>query len=395
MFKPVEEVKITSPIYLEANFTPDERFLEQAISDLVNASVPSLTIEGPALDNCNKTVGGQLSIDIERLLNYDLSDTEVNAHPAIHQLSNGRKVFADGSLVIKTSHSAGQSYAAFLNSGITFIHDGTCNDGVGKGASGGRIVVTSPGGGATDVAGNVLIGNFALFGATGGELFVEGQAGDRFGVRNSGAVAVVEGVGDFCCEYMTNGSIVNLGAFGKGFGNGMSGGSAYQYDQTGAILTKCSKDSVKAICLAEASELTAGHEVALRYHLEQHLLATKSTKTQLLLDDWENSRAHFYVLIPLSLFSYQCSEQIFAHSARKNMLEELSQYYAKQLTLSIKSAYHQIDQQQYLFNGKLPDYGELDSTLICQYINATGTIRRAFEAAQKSDAVKKGNPLIE
>ncbi|RBW46136.1 glutamate synthase large subunit [Psychromonas sp. B3M02] len=393
MFKPVEEVKITSPIYLEANFTPDDRFLEQAISDLVNASVPSLTIEGPALDNCNKTVGGQLSIDIERLLNYDLSDTEVNAHPAIHQLSNGRKVFADGSLVIKTSHSAGQSYAAFLNSGITFIHDGTCNDGVGKGASGGRIVVTSPGGGATDVAGNVLIGNFALFGATGGELFVEGQAGDRFGVRNSGAVAVVEGVGDFCCEYMTNGSIVNLGAFGKGFGNGMSGGSAYQYDQTGAILSKCSKDSVKAICLAEASELTAGHEVALRYHLEQHLLATKSTKTQLLLDDWENSRAHFYVLIPLSLFSYQCSEQIFAHSARKNMLEELSQYYAKQLTLSIKSAYHQIDQQQYLFNGKLPDYGELDSTLICQYINATGTIRRAFEAAQKSDAVKKGESV--
>ncbi|MEL0628279.1 glutamate synthase-related protein [Psychromonas aquatilis] len=393
MFKPVEEVKVTSPIYLEANFTPDDRFLEQAINDLINASAPSLTIDGPALDNCNKTVGGQLSIDIERLLNYDLSGEQIKAHPAIQQLSNGRKVLAAGSLVIKTSHSAGQSYAAFLNSGMTFIHDGTCNDGVGKGASGGRIVVTSPGGGASDVAGNVLIGNFALFGATGGELFVEGQAGDRFGVRNSGAVAVVEGVGDFCCEYMTNGAIVNLGAFGKGFGNGMSGGCAYQYDITASILTKCSKDSVKTICLAEESELTTGHEMALRYHLKQHLLATKSLKTQMLLDNWKETRQHFYVLIPLSLFSYQCSEQILAHSARKNMLEELSQYHAKQLMLTIKSAYQQVDQQHYLFNGKLPDYGELDSTLICQYINATGTIRRAFEAAQKSDAVSKGESV--
>jgi len=390
MFQEIQEVKVDSPVYLEANFTPDDTFLKQVMNEFINNSAPQLNINGPVLDNCNKTVGGQLSIDIERLLNYKLHDKEIAKHPAIRVLANGRKVLADGSLNIKTSHSAGQSYAAFNNTGITFIHDGTCNDGVGKGASGGRIIVTNPGGGASDCAGNVLIGNFALFGATGGELFVEGQAGDRFGVRNSGAVAVVEGVGDFCCEYMTNGSVVNLGSFGKGFGNGMSGGSAYQYDPTASILNNHSKDSVKVIKLTEQSELSAGHELALNYHLQQHLLATKSHKTQQLLSDWDNAKQHFYVVIPLSLFNYQCSEAIFANAERKNMLDELSQNYAKNLLLQVKLAYQKIPSEDYLFAGKIPDYGELDTSLICDYINVTGVIRRAFEGAQKSDAVKKG-----
>lgn len=393
MLRSVEVVKINSPIYLEADFTPDDGFIKQIIEQFINNNAPSLIIDGPKLHNCNKTVGGQLSIDIERLLNYTLTPQQVKNHPAINELSNGRKILSGGSLTINTSHSAGQSYGAFNNSGITFIHYGTCNDGVGKGASGGRIIVKNPGGGSLEPTGNVLIGNFALFGASGGELFVEGQAGDRFGVRNSGAVAVVEGVGDFCCEYMTNGSIVNLGLYGKGFGNGMSGGSAYQYDPTGQIGKNCSTDSVKVMSLAENSALSQGHEIALKYHLEQHFEATKSTKVKVLLADWENHKQHFYLLIPLSLFNYQCSDSILVNLDRKGMSDELAQNHAKKLLQRVKKAYRDINQGYYLFDGKLPGYGELDTTLICEYINVTGTIRRAFETAQKSDAINKGESL--
>jgi len=394
MLRSVKAIKIADPIYLEANFQSDDAFLTQVMAEFIDNTATQCVIEGPQLNNCDKSIGGQLSIDIERLINYTLTEQDIQAHPSIHVLANGRNVLAEDSLIIKTSHSAGQSYAAFNNSGLTLLHEGTCNDGVGKGASGGRIVVKNPGGGAKEPAGNVLVGNFALFGATGGELFVEGQAGDRFGVRNSGAIAVVEGVGDFCCEYMTNGSIVNLGGFGKGLGNGMSGGSAYQYDPSGDIITLCSTDSVKALHLAEPNNtLVQGHEVALKYHLERHVKATGSTVAQALLSDWEVAKQHFYVLIPLSLFNYQCNLSILENTERKVMLDELAQDYAKNLIQKVKLAYADINQHQYLFDGQLPDYGDLDTRLICEYINVTGAIRRAFEAAKKSDAVKQGETV--
>ena len=394
----VDEVTIDKPIYLEANFAADDRFIKQVVETFINnpsKNTKQLTIEGPALNNSDKTTGAQLSIDIERLLNYRLSDAQIKAHPAIKVLANGRKVLADNSITINTSNSAGQSYAAFNNTGITMCHSGTCNDGVGKGLSGGRIIVKNPGGGADDKTGNVLIGNFALFGATGGELFVVGQAGDRFGVRNSGAVAVVEGVGDFCCEYMTNGAIVNIGGYGKGFGNGMSGGNAYQYDESGDIIKRCSQDSVKAISLADSpglnesltesltESLKKGQEIALQYHLTQHVKATGSVKVQSMLDNWQTTKQNFYVLIPLALFNYQCSDLIVNNTNRKDNLEELAQNHAKKQIVDIKFAYSQLKHNDYLFAGKIPEYGDGDTQLIYQYINVTGAIRRAFEAAQK------------
>ena len=144
---------------------------------------------------------------------------------------------------------------------MVFHHTGTCNDGVGKGASGGNIAILSPGGGEKE---NYLIGNFALFGATGSALFVEGGAGDRFAVRNSGATAVVEGVGDFCCEYMTNGAVMNLGGFGKGFCNGMSGGVAYQYDPYDQLENLYSHDSVKLHKLDGDNDRAAIHREAVK-----------------------------------------------------------------------------------------------------------------------------------
>lgn len=272
------------------------------------------------------------------------------------------------------------------------IHSGTCNDGVGKGCSGGRIIVLNPGGGADKDEGNVLVGNFALFGATGGELFVQGQAGDRFGVRNSGAVAVVEGVGDFCCEYMTNGSIVNLGSYGKGFANGMSGGTAYQYDPSGAIGRRCSQDSVIVTALTDVSELMSGQEAALRYHLETHLEHTGSELTQSLLDNWDESRCHFYVLIPRSLYKQHNSEEIRHSTERKAMLEELSQAWANWHLQRIRQGYEDFAQtQSAMFDGQVPGYGDCDTDLICQYVNAAGVLRRALETAEKMDLVKNGS----
>ncbi len=396
MLRPVEVVKVAKPIYLEANFTADDTFLEQVNESLFAEALPQLTIEGPKLNNCNKSTGAQLAIDIERILNYGLSPETIAEHSAIHVLANGRKILSEGSLVINTYNSAGQSYAAFNNSGMTMQHIGTCNDGVGKGASGGRIIVKNPGGGSQELDGNVLVGNFALFGATGGELFVEGQAGDRFGVRNSGAVAVVEGVGDFCCEYMTNGAIVNLGGFGKGFGNGMSGGNAYQYDPQGLIVSTCSQDSVTAMRLNDASEFAQGQATALRYHLEQHVATTGSAKAQALLADWQHSLESFYVIIPLPLFNYHCSTAILGNTGRKDMLDELCQAYGKQHLFTLKNAYQAYaDKNLSLFNGQLPDYGDRDSALICQFINASGVLRRAYEAAEKSSAVANGSATID
>ncbi|WP_201746178.1 GltB/FmdC/FwdC-like GXGXG domain-containing protein [Veronia nyctiphanis] len=282
----VQKKHIEDPICLEACFAPDDKYIETVEREFIEAKRASLSFEGETLCNCNKTVGGQLAIDIERILNYRLSDADISAHPAVNTLSNGRKVLSAGSIEITSRNSAGQSFAAFNNSGITLRHIGTCNDGVGKGASGGSIIVQYPGGKSVSCGDNVLVGNFALFGATGGELFVEGEAGDRFGVRNSGAVAVVEGVGDFCCEYMTNGTIVNLGGYGKGFGNGMSGGTAFQYDPTGDIVTSCSNDSVRAIRLSGGDTLVEGQRQALHYHLTAHYQATGSEKTRAILHNW-------------------------------------------------------------------------------------------------------------
>ncbi|MBQ4837263.1 glutamate synthase-related protein [Pseudoalteromonas luteoviolacea] len=381
MLKPAEEIKFDSPVYLEANFDIDNKWLKQLQSEFVTANKVCFDSESIKLNNCNKTVAGQLAIDIERILNYQLSDKDINAHPAIMRLENGRIVLKPHSVNLHTSGSAGQSYGAFNNSGMSLRHIGTCNDGVSKGASGGHITITSSG---KNIDENVLIGNFALFGATGGQLYVCGQAGDRFGVRNSGAVAVVEGVGDFCCEYMTNGAIVNLGAYGKGFGNGMSGGTAYQYDPSGQISELCSQDSVSTLCLSTDNELSRGQELALLQHLREHLKATGSPRVQVLLDNWPSAKQHFYVLIPNALYQYHCAEQILLSLNRRTMLEELSLGWADKSVKAIQLAYHKYhNDAACLFSGKLPDYGDCDTELVYNYITSAGVLHRAEQLAQK------------
>ncbi|MEM1385833.1 MAG: glutamate synthase-related protein, partial [Pseudomonadota bacterium] len=282
MLARVDENRVEDPVYLEAAFDVDDKLLEQVAARLMSGEEDSIELRpNEPLNNRNKTVGGQLAIDIERLLNH-----EDVAPPSSFVDARGRRYFDHGAVKVVTQGSAGQSFGAFCNDGMVIEHTGTCNDGVGKGACGGEIIVRAPEGGGTGHGENVLIGNFALFGATGGRTFIEGQAGDRFAVRNSGATAVVEGVGDFCAEYMTNGAILNLGGFSKGYGNGMSGGFAYQYDPDGRLPEMLSKDSVFMGLLNDGGPQSDIHREAVHQLLSWHHAATGSAKAADLLARW-------------------------------------------------------------------------------------------------------------
>jgi glutamate synthase (NADPH/NADH) large chain len=183
--------------------------------------------------------------------------------------------------------SAGQSFGAFMASGMNVRIEGEANDYVGKGQSGGRIVVVPPKSASFVPEENIIVGNVALYGATGGELFLHGVAGERFAVRNSGASTVVEGVGDHGCEYMTKGVVVVLGRTGRNFAAGMSGGVAYVLDEQGDFETRCNKGMV------DLEELERGDETVLKRLVEKHLKYTGSRVAQRLLDNWEQSRTKF------------------------------------------------------------------------------------------------------
>ncbi len=337
MLTRVEEIVIEDPVYMERDYAVDDTFLDLLRPALLDGRVEQVDLGGNLhLGNRNKSVGGQLAIDIERMLNHDFRDT---ALPMALTDDRGRRFLRPGTVRIATQGSAGQSYGAFCNDGMVMVHTGTCNDGVGKSACGGEIVIRSPGGGSDEPGGNVLIGNFALFGATGGRTFVEGQAGDRFAVRNSGAAAVVEGVGDFCVEYMTNGAVLNLGAFGKGFANGMSGGFAYQYDPYGELSDRASHDSVLISYIGDGDADAAIHADAVRQLLEWHFAATKSRKAEWLLTNWEGESGHFAYALPRALLLYQDADAIRAAKPRKELLEELAAALAAHQVRRLKRAW--------------------------------------------------------
>jgi glutamate synthase (ferredoxin) len=194
-----------------------------------------------------------------------------------------------GSVLIRFRGSAGQSFGAYLADGITFELTGAANDYVGKGMNGGTIVIR-PG---AEVTGHpVLAGNTLLYGATGGRLHIAGSVGGRFAVRNSGAVAVVEGTGAHPCEYMTSGTVVILGEFGRNVGAGMSGGQAFVYDPDGLLETRMNPDLVAAEPLGKAAAAT------LRELVEQHLELTGSPRAEVLLGDWENALRDFKRVCP-------------------------------------------------------------------------------------------------
>jgi glutamate synthase (NADPH/NADH) large chain len=189
--------------------------------------------------------------------------------------------------------SAGQSFGAFLAPGISLRLAGDANDYLGKGLSGGRISVRPPDGTRFAAADNVIVGNVVLYGATAGEAYFNGLAGERFCVRNSGAVAVVEGVGDHACEYMTGGVVLILGPTGRNLGAGMSGGEAYVYDPDARLAARLNPDTVRTEALAGERDLAL-----VRRLLENHQAYTDSARARELLRDWPCHAAAFVKVVP-------------------------------------------------------------------------------------------------
>ncbi|OYX64259.1 MAG: glutamate synthase large subunit [Sphingomonadales bacterium 32-64-17] len=287
--------------------TGQDHGLERALDvKLIEAAGPAihegkvLSLESP-ICNVNRTVGTMLSGEIAR--------------------AHGHKGLDADQLRITFTGTAGQSFAAWLAHGVTLDLIGDGNDYVGKGLSGGRVIVRQPEGTGRVAAENIIVGNTVLFGAIAGEAYFNGVGGERFAVRNSGAVAVVEGTGDHGCEYMTGGVVCVLGKTGRNFAAGMSGGIAYVYDEDGTFAERCNMAQVELLPISAAPSEEDGtgrpaqrpssvtdygmgdplyHDAErLRILLERHKLHTGSARATELLEDWDNALGKFVKVMPV------------------------------------------------------------------------------------------------
>ena len=225
------------------------------------------------IENTNRTVGGRIAGEIA----YRYGD----------------KGLADDTLTLRFTGSAGQSFGAFNIGGMRLQLTGEACDYVGKSMHGGTIVVRPQDDEKFVWSENVIVGNVVMYGATGGRLFIAGQAGERFCVRNSGGTAVVEGIGDHGCEYMTGGVVVVLGETGLNFGAGMSGGMAYIYDKGETLERRYNPDMVGIERVSKDEDKTQ-----LKALIEAHAKETTSPHAQAIVDDWENAVSQFYKVVP-------------------------------------------------------------------------------------------------
>ncbi|MDX5364136.1 MAG: glutamate synthase subunit alpha, partial [Pseudazoarcus pumilus] len=279
--------------------------LEKALDNkLIELAKPALergervSIDLP-VKNVNRTVGAMLSGRVAEKYGHDGLPTDT-----IH---------------VKLTGTAGQSFGAFLTRGVTFELNGEGNDYVGKGLSGGRIIVRPVGEFRGKTLDNIIVGNTVLYGATEGEVYFAGVGGERFAVRNSGATAVVEGVGDHGCEYMTGGTVIVLGNTGRNFAAGMSGGVAYVLDEKGDFETRCnmaqvaleplpdeiearkgseSGDELESLGRVDIDHLEMDDELILKGLIERHLRFTGSPRAKEILDNWDGYRAKFVKVMP-------------------------------------------------------------------------------------------------
>jgi len=246
--------------------------------ELVRSAAPAIERGEPVafgpvdLRNVNRTVGGILSGEIAR--------------------RHGVEGLPEGTIEVLFYGSAGQSFGAWLAPGVTFSLKGETNDYTGKGLSGGVVSVRPPESAGFRAEENVIVGNTVLYGATAGRAFIRGLAGERFAVRNSGADAVVEGVGDHGCEYMTGGRVVVLGPTGRNFAAGMSGGVAYVYDPDGDFEQRCNLE------LVDLEELSEDDGIELRWLIDEHLQRTGSLVARHLFGDWERALTRFVKVMP-------------------------------------------------------------------------------------------------
>ncbi len=248
----------------------DRSLIKEAQPALINESKVWIAKD---IQNTDRTVGAMLSGEVSKRY--------------------GEKGLTKNTINCTFNGSAGQSFGAFLTKGVSFRLDGDANDYLGKGLSGGKIIVVPPHGSSFKPEDNIIIGNTVLYGATDGFLYVRGVAGERFAVRNSGAYAVVEGVGDHCCEYMTGGRVVVLGKTGRNFAAGMSGGIAYVLDEDENLDYYCNKGLVDLTPVEDHADVQE-----LQFLLNKHLLHTNSSKAQEILVNWTQYLPKFVKVIP-------------------------------------------------------------------------------------------------
>ncbi|MEQ8953391.1 MAG: glutamate synthase subunit alpha, partial [Gammaproteobacteria bacterium] len=244
-----------------------------------------IALAKPALEN-----GEKVNIDLE-IINTNRVVGTMLSNEVCKRF--GADMLPDDTINIKFRGSAGQSLGAWLAKGISITVEGDANDYVGKGLSGGRIVIYPPRESTFKPEENVIAGNVILYGATSGECYIRGIAAERFAVRNSGAHAVIEGIGDHGCEYMTGGRVVVLGPCGRNFGAGMSGGVAYVWDRDGDFAKLCNTETFELEKISIAEDI-----LELKKLIENHLRYTESTVAKAILDNWEASLAQFVKVMP-------------------------------------------------------------------------------------------------
>jgi glutamate synthase (NADPH/NADH) large chain len=253
--------------------------LDKSIDNkLIELCQPALTNRTPVrhsvnVRNVDRTIGAMLAGEVARRF--------------------GKDGLPDGTIKLEFKGTAGQSFGAFATNGMELALEGDANDYVGKGLSGGVLTVRPLAGVTFRSDLNIILGNTALYGATSGKAFFNGKAGERFAVRNSGATAVVEGVGDHGCEYMTGGRVIVLGRTGRNFGAGMSGGFAYVLDEDGKFESRCNKAVID-----DLEELGPDDAAYVAGMIEEHLKRTGSVKAKELLADWENTVQRLRKLFP-------------------------------------------------------------------------------------------------
>ncbi|MGO9837957.1 MAG: glutamate synthase large subunit [Polyangiaceae bacterium] len=263
-----ESIRPPGPPRYEIQLSPPEEALLEAARLSIKYGEPSaLKVE---LTNADRTFGARLAGEIAR--------------------KHGAEGLRDSTVVVEATGTAGQSFGAFATRGMLLVLEGDANDYVGKGLSGGVLAVLPPARAPFKAHENVIVGNTCLYGATSGKAFFAGRAGERFAVRNSGAISVVEGVGDHGCEYMTGGTVVVLGPTGRNFAAGMSGGVAYVLDDDRALGARCSR------AMVDLETMTAEGEDIVRGLIEEHVAHTRSARGAFVLATW--SKRHFVKVMP-------------------------------------------------------------------------------------------------
>ncbi|BDB55552.1 glutamate synthase subunit alpha [Flavobacterium ammoniigenes] len=280
------------------NTTSQDHALENVLDfDIIKAAIPSIYRKEKTrvtfnIKNTDRSVGAILSNEISKIY--------------------GAQGLPDDTILVDFTGSAGQSFGAFATNGLSFKIHGNCNDYLGKGLSGGKLIIKVPPTATFKPEENIIIGNVALYGAITGEAYINGMAGERFAVRNSGATAVVEGIGDHGCEYMTGGNVVILGKTGRNFAAGMSGGIAYVYDPEKKFdATVCNMEMV-AFEENDAEDITK-----LRRLIKNHSMYTNSPLAKRILADWENQQKHFIKVMPTDY------KKALQRLAEENKVEEL------------------------------------------------------------------------